>query len=420
VQRGVDIFTETGFGAALIHRQDRYEDARHTAFTMMVGRGFLVGTIVFLTAPFVASYYSEPVLEPCIQVMALGFFVVGFTNINIETERKELNFRSLTYLTQSTSVVSLFIVVGLAFYFRNIWALVIGQLLTMIVGVILSYLLIEGRPRFYFDQGLAKELFGYGKFITGVAIFGFIASEIDNAVVGKILGMEALGFYVIAFKLASLPATHFSKVTARMMFPVCSKLQNDLPALRSVYIKVLQFVGHLAIPVAIGMTLLAPEIVKVLYGDRWLAAVVPLQILCLYGGVTALGSWGYVFNALGKPQIPFYLNLGRALGIGVLIYPLTSAFGLAGAAWAVALPMVVHFMIQVVVVSRVLSLERLHLVKVLGRVAVNSALMAAALLLAKRVTFETSAFSLGFAVLMGGATYVVLNYRQMRKLAALY
>ena len=73
--------------------------------------------------------------------------------------------------------------------------------------------------------------------------------------------MEALGFYAIAFRLASLPATHFSKVTARMMFPVCSKLQNDLLALRAMYVKVLQFVGHLAIPVSIGMAIMAPEIV---------------------------------------------------------------------------------------------------------------------------------------------------------------
>jgi lipopolysaccharide exporter len=417
VQRGIDIFTETGFGAALIHRQDRYEEARNTAFSMTVFRGFLVGAVVFLVAPFVASYYGEPVLEPCIQVMALGFCIVGFTNINTETRRKELNFKSLAYLQQATSVVSLVIVVTLAYLLRSIWALVIGQVLTVIVNVLLSYVMIEGRPTFFFNRTLAKELFGYGKFITGVAIFGFIASEIDNAVVGKVLGMEALGFYAIAFKLASLPATHFSKVTARMMFPVCSKLQNDRPALRSVYVKVMQFVGHLAIPVSIGMALMAPEIVRVLYGERWLPAVVPLQVLSLYGGVTALGSWGYVFNALGKPHIPFYLNLGRALGIGALIYPMTAVFGLAGAAWAVALPMVVHFLVQVVVISRELDLETTHLVKILGAILRNSGLMAVALLASERIPLASPAASLGLAVAVGAITYVALNYKDMRKLA---
>ena len=270
VQRGVEIFTETGLGAALVHRQDRVVEARHTVFTLMVARGFVIAFIVFLVAPYVASYYGQEVLGPCIQLMAVGFILVGFTNTNTELYRRELNFKSLTYLAQATAIVSLLIVVPLAYFFRSVWALVIGQVLTFLAGAILSYVLIQGRPKFYFEKGLAKELLSYGKFITGVAIFGFIAQEIDNAVVGKVLGMEALGFYVIAYKLASLPATHFSRVTARMMFPVCSKLQNDLVAMRELFLKVLAFVGHLAIPLAVGMALLAPELVHVLYGEQWL------------------------------------------------------------------------------------------------------------------------------------------------------
>jgi O-antigen/teichoic acid export membrane protein len=393
------------------------EEARHTVFTLMVVRGFLIALVVFFAAPFIAAYYDEMVLGPCIQLMAVGFIVVGFTNTNTELHRRELNFKRLTYLAQATAVVSLLIVIPLAYFLRNIWALVIAQFLTFVTSVVLSYALIEGRPKFYFDRGLAKELLGYGKFITGVAIFGFIAQEIDNAVVGKLLGMEALGFYAIAFKLASLPATHFSRVTARMMFPVCSKLQNDVPAMRELFIKVLKFVGHLAIPLAAGMALLAPELVQFLYGEQWLGAVPPLQVLCLYGGVMALGSWGYVFNALGKPQINFYLNVGRAIGISSLIYPLTKLFGTVGAAWAVAIPMLVHFVAQVVVISRVLALEKLQVWKIVGVIVRNTATMAVALLLTRHIGIVNPTWSLAFAIVAAGVTYAALNYRNLRTLS---
>jgi O-antigen/teichoic acid export membrane protein len=380
----------------------------------MVVRGFVVAALVAISAPFVARYYEQPVLESAIQVMAIAFFIIGFTNINTEFQRKELNFKSLAYLQQSTTITSLVVVVALAYFLRSIWALVIGQVISVLVGVILSYALIEGRPTFKFDGVLAKGLLHYGKFITGVAVFGFIASEIDNAVVGKVLGMQALGFYVVAFKLASLPATHFSKVTARMMLPVCSKLQNDLPALRNVYVRVLEFVGHLALPLALGMGILAPELIRALYGEQWLAAVEPLQILCVYGAFMALGSWGYVFNALGKPHIPFYLNVVRAVGIAVLIYPLTAAYGLTGAASAVAIPMVVLFAAQVYAVSRVLEMDKWHILRVLSRVLANSTVMVLALVAARLIVFSSPVLALMFPMGVAGMTYLALNYRNLR------
>ena len=154
-----------------------------------------------------------------------------------------------------------------------------------------------------------------------------------------------------------------------------------------------------------------------LYGERWSPAVVPLQILCIYGGVAALGSWGYVFNALGKPHIPYYLNLGRALGTGALIYPMTVSFGVAGAAWAVTIPMVLQFMLQVVVVSRELGMAKMHMVGILRTIVRNSGLMALALLAAERVPLASPAVSLGLVVVTGAVTYVALNYKDMRKFA---
>jgi O-antigen/teichoic acid export membrane protein len=384
-------------------------------FTLMVMRGFMVAAIVSAAAPFVAGYYDQPVLGPCIQVMAIGFILTGFTNTNMELYRRELNFKTLTYVQQTTAIASLIIVVPLAYYLRNIWALIIGQFLTVLIGVILSYAMIEGRPKFSFDRGLAKELLSYGKFITGVAIFGFFAQEIDNAVVGKVLGMQALGFYVIAYRLASLPATHFSKVTARMMFPVCSKLQNDLPAMRAMFFKVVGFVGHLALPIAAVLGILAPEIIRFLYGEKWLAAVEPLQILCVYGGFLATGSWGFIFNALGKPHINFYLNVWRAVGIGGLIYPLTLRYGLSGAAWAVAIPTVIHFGVQMVVMSRVLQLGRYELWKAVGVIVLNTAIMSAVLLAVKQISVVNDQVRLVLAVGLGALTYAALNYRSLRE-----
>jgi len=412
VKRGIDIFTETGFGAALIHRQEKFEGARDTAFILMVIRGFVLSITVFLIAPLIANYYERPILDSLIKVLGISFVFSGFYNINTVAVQKELDFKQLTYLAQTTSFLNLLMVITLAYYLRSVWALVIAQVLTSLIGSVLSYLIIPGRPRLRFDIKFAKELFGYGKFITGMTIVTFIAAEIDNIVIGKIIGMEALGYYVLAYTLANLPVTHITKVINRTMFPVCSKLQNDLPALRAVYLNVLKFVSSLTIPAAVGIAVLAPEIVNVLYGEQWLPAVKVLQIMCVFSCVLALTSCGYIFNAIGKPNIPFYINSFRLALIVLIIYPLTLKFGLIGAAMAVTIPIMIKFLITILTLKRVIGIELLPVLKDLAKTLGYSFVMTLAVICYKHY-MTTNIFPLIQMMAIGMFTYTLMRYREI-------
>ena len=111
VIRGVELFTETGFGAALIHRQDRFDEAKETVFTLMVIRGFVLALIVFSISPFVATYYERTELSNLIKAIALVLLFKGFQNINLITQEKNLDFKKLTFLTQAMTILDFSIVV---------------------------------------------------------------------------------------------------------------------------------------------------------------------------------------------------------------------------------------------------------------------------------------------------------------------
>jgi lipopolysaccharide exporter len=417
--RLIEIFTETGFGAALIHRQGRFEEARDTAFTLMVLRGLGLATLSFVIAPWMASFYNQPVLAETIAVLGLSFLLMGCQNINMVALQKELDFKRLTYIDQIGAVLSFAVTVGFAYWFRDVWALVYAQVASTAITSVLSFVMVPARVRFTIDWKIAKELFGYGRYITGLAIVVFLSRELDNAVIGKLLTMEALGYYVAAYTLANIPATYLSKVVSRVLFPMFSKLQGEPELLRREYGRGLQLITALVVPISVALVVLAPEIITLLYGERWLAAATALRVLAIFGCCRALWMLnGYVYNAIGKPYVDFYVSLGRLIVMGVLLLPLTKAYGILGAALAATLPMVVQVGIGIYLSRKFIgasaSIAFRPIVVALG----HGVILAAVLIAARSLLHFDPRLSLACLLVLGGLVCGALNFRGIRTFLA--
>lgn len=415
VIRGIEIFTETGFGAALIHRQQRFEDARDTAFTLWVLRGAGLAALSFLVAPWVAAFYHEDVLESIVAVIGVSFILTGFNNINTIALQKELDFKRLTYLEQAGGVLSTIIALGLAYWMRTVWALVYSQLATAVISVVLSYVMVPGRPRFRFDPEIARELFAYGKFMTGLAVVVFLTNQLDSAMIGKLLGMESLGFYTVAYTLANIASTNLSKVVAKVLFPMFSKLQTDPPQLRAEYVRGVRLVMAVVVPISVAIVVLAHDIVTALYGAKWAAAAVPLQILSIFGCFQAL--WvlnGYLYNAIGKPHIDFYMNTSRLVLVLGLLYPLTVSYGLAGASAAVAIPMAMQFAAGVYLSRNVIGVSIMATVRPLSVSLAQGAVLAAMLIAVKSVVVSDTIPGLVLLMGVGASVWLAFNMRDIQ------
>lgn len=408
--RGIETFTQTGFSTALIHRQESFEEAKDTAFTLMVIRGFVLAVAMFFVAPLVAVYYEKPVLDLIIKIISITFILKGFKNINTVAFRKELDFKRLTYFEQASALTKFVVVVTLVYFMRNIWALVIGSVAGSLIETIISFIFIPGIPRFRFDKKIAKELFGYGKFIAGIGIVIFIASEIGNALIGKVLGMDALGYYVLAYTLANFPAALITYLSTKVMFPAYSKLQKDLKALRHGYLRVLKLIATLTIPAAAGIGILAPEIVVVVYGEKWLPSVQALQVLSFFGALKSIGALSSpVFNAMGKPRIPFFLNSAKLIFLVLIIYPLTLHFGIVGTSLAVTAPVAIQFIVSTHIFAREIGLTFLKVVELLTPIACRSIVMSIVVLYLKRHLSTCDAYHLLLLIILGIVTYALLH-----------
>ena len=415
--RAMDTITRSGVAEALIHRQDNVDEAKHTVFTILVARGFLLAIIIASLSPLIADFYGESALTPLIWLMAVSFPIQSFTNVNNLIKTKDLEFKRLAYIDQLGEVVNTSATIILAFWLQSVWALAIGHVISSTSFMLLSYIFIPGRPRFRFDLQVAKELFTYGKFITGVSIVLFIASELDKAVIPKILGIEQLGFYVLAFTTANFATTYIAKLASRVLFPAYSKLQHDKVALQIAYLSVVRFLGLIILPATIGLILLADELVLLLYGEKWAPASDVLKVLAVFGllrSFTAVN--GYLFNGMGKPKIDFYISVVRLVLIGLLILPLTINYGIVGTAIAVTVPMGFQLVLGVIWLKKEINLSFLvYLASFMGTILRCVAMVAIVLAGQYFLDLGQTIWLIG-TILTAALLYAAISYKPLMKL----
>jgi O-antigen/teichoic acid export membrane protein len=346
VVRAIETFTRPGVAQALIARQEGFDKACNTAFTMLVVRGFLLAALLAAVAPWIGDFYESPKLPLMLQVLGGVFILTGFRNINIIARQRELEFRSLTYLAQASAIIGTIATIAIAWWLRSVWALVAGQLISAILGAVLSYVFVPGRPRFEFDREVARDLMRYGRFITGSSMLLYIATEIDTAVIGKVLGHAELGYYAVASTIAQLLTTQLAKVAAGVMMPAYSKLQSDIPALRNAYLRTLGLVMFAVLPASLGLVLVAEPLVRVVYGEKWLLAAVPLQLLAVFGLFRSMAAFtGYLFEGIGQPKVAFTMAGVRLAVLLPLIVPAALYYGHAGVAITVTAGMAAQWIV---------------------------------------------------------------------------
>jgi O-antigen/teichoic acid export membrane protein len=403
----LDVLTEIGIAPALIHRQDCSGEMLDTAWLLAVLRGAVLCLVTVALAEPLAIFFGNGQLVPILQAIGLIYIISSVNSAGVILLQRDLEFRRLAYFRLASSAASLAGSVLAALVLKSVWALVVGAFVQAFVVLVGSYLIHPYRPRFRWDPAAARVILSYGKYILGGAIVSYLLTQGDNAVVGKFLGATALGYYNMAYNLSNLPATSITFVIGQVAFPAYAKLQNDTAALKEAYFKILKLTCLLALPMAAGLFAIGQELVLVLYGEKWLPMVPPFLVLCVYGLERAVNaSIAPIFNAQGKPRVPFYLTLVKLAILAVVIYPLTTQYGILGTSVAQAIAAVAIALNALPVVARTLQCPVAALLRLLAGPFAAAGLMVMVLVGGKALLgLAPSILSLLAMVLVGAMTY---------------
>jgi len=412
------LFRDLGFGAALIYKKDDSDHtAANTAFILLPIVASLLFVLSYLSAPYIALFFDNVAVESIVRVLALTFIISSFGTIPSMLLEKELEFRKKLLPETMPAAGYACVTIGLALHGYGIWSLVYGQIVSAVLMSVLIWMVSDWRPTFRFDREVAGELFGYGKHIMGASVVIFLITNIDDAIVGRMLGMEALGFYTIAYTISNLPATQITHLVSRVMFPVYSKLQDDQDALRNAYLKTLKYVSMLSIPAAFGIFVIAPDFVSVVLGDKWMPAVPALQVLCIFGMIRSIkATFGPIFQATGNPKIIRDIALLKLVLMLILIFPLTYKYGILGTALATTVPSILTAVLQIWKIAKIFNQKMFLLFRVLLPPFINAIIMMFAILYLKSFFPVISIFHIVILIFVGTIVYASVSLLQDKEL----
>lgn len=407
----LDAFSQTGVQAALVHKKDNVESYLDVAWTISIFRGLALCLLLLLGAPLIANFFNSPESKWVIVTISVNMLLTGVSNIAIVLFQKELEFNKQFAYEVSSTAVDLILSIWLAFVLKSVWALVLSGIAKNLVRCILSYVFHPYRPKLCFSRKKFKDLFHFGIWILGSTILVFLITQGDDILVGRLLGVAALGIYQMAYLISNLPVTELSDVISRVTFPAYAKLQNDPARLRQAYLSVLQVTAYLTVPMAGAILVLGHEITSIFLGPQWSSAVPTIQVLALGGLVNSICATARpVFQGVGRPEVDTRWHIVRLLIMASILYPLTMRWGLIGTAIGVLASTCVTtigFIVQVVRITRCSYLDfgKMTLIPL-----INSAIMMAVIAAAKQGLGKVNFEGLIFLSATGLIAYLLMTY----------
>lgn len=335
------LFAELGLGSALVQAQKVSNEEARKLFGTAITINLTIVTILVVTAPLTSAFFNEPRLTEIIQITSLHFLVSVTGMLSESMLRRDLKFKKISIAEGTGAVASAASSLLMAFNGFGVWSLVAGLLAGEIARV--SMLLLTTRP----FQTPIFSLKGIGSLATSGGLLTvnrftwFAYSQSDLMIAGKVLSQDGIGVYAVSANLAAMPMQKALSIVNQIAFSAFSKLKTNKQALTASFRRSILAGSYLSIPILWGIASIAPEFVIVILGEKWVEAVIPLQIICLIiplRTISALEST--VVSALGHPEI-YLPNSLTGLFILPICFYIGSHWGPNGlaAGWLIGLPL---------------------------------------------------------------------------------
>lgn len=285
------LVAELGLGGAIIQFPHLEEGELNACFWLtmaMAGAGYAG---LYAGAPAIASWFGTPKLSDVLPVVALTLPLTALRVVPEGLLRKRLEIDKVSRAEVAGVLVTLPLVLGLAWLGMGVWALVAGSLVLALVQLLAVSWYVRWRPGLHLGSTRLTAILRYSLTTLGVRAGWTAYEQADRFVLGKVSGNAiVLGHYTMARLLATLPVEKISAVANQLVSPMLAALQTDRSAMRDSFLRGLRLVACLTVPFCAGMAVVADDLVFVALSEKWMPMVPLLQILCLFGLIRCLDT----------------------------------------------------------------------------------------------------------------------------------
>lgn len=342
------IITDMGFMAALINQDEvSLEELDSTFwFSILISIGLFL--LIYAAAPLIAAAYDSAKLTDIIRVSAIMLPLTSLKIVPTAIAMRELNYRYRAVTEMAGQFTTAMASVLMAYNGFGVWTLVYSVLLGQSVVVVAYLPLLKHVPAFNPDYRRISRIVSYGSHLMLSQILEFFTLKADVFIISIFLPHRLVGYYSMGLQLATMPLDKIGSVFNRVGFPAISRVKNDRPESRKIFIYMHRYLVAITYPILVGFILIAEDLVVLVLTDKWLPIVPIIQVLCMINLLRVSGMiMPYILAGLGhsgevlRYQVLSSFLLPIAFLVGV-------QFGMSGvlAGWFIAYPILYALIVR--------------------------------------------------------------------------
>jgi O-antigen/teichoic acid export membrane protein len=322
-------FGDLGLSSATIQRDEITHEQVSTLFWINVAFSLLISVTVAALAPAIAWFYHEPRLIAITLALSGAFLFGGLTAQHYALLTRQMRFGAMSLVVLLPLLACNIVGVGLAKLGYGYWSLVVMSLVLAVGTALAAWIAagwIPGWPR----RGCGiRSMLAFGGHLTGFNLLNYLTRNGDNILIGRFLGAGSLGIYSKAYGLLMLPVQQINAPINGVVLPALSRLQNQPEQYRRYFLRAVEGLAFVGMPIIAFAFADAEPIVSVFLGSKWMAAVGIFRLLApaaLVGTINLAPVW--IFTTLGRAD--------RQLRWAVITSPMILAGFLIGLHWGAA------------------------------------------------------------------------------------
>ncbi len=319
VLAALDALTEIGIEVYILRSRNIDEGSlQGTLHTMLILRGLIAGLGLFAVADFVAYLFGVPESASAYRWLALVPVIRGFMHLDYKRFERQYRYTPSIIVTFLSVIVNAIVGIGLAWYTRSPFAVVLGSIAQMLVHVAVSHIVAEKKYQILFDKQQARDMMTFGNPLIPNAIMLFAVNQGDKVLVGAKLGLRALENYGVVAILATGIALLIHRATAPIYLPLLSEHDEGSPEYQARFDACGAATTIISIATVAFFAFVGESFIKLAFGAKYEPTALLVTLLGIRVSLKFMRNWPQkAFLANAKTSMLFYSNLIAALGLAM-------------------------------------------------------------------------------------------------------
>ncbi len=299
-------FNDICMGQAIIQYKGVMKDAIRSATTIALTGSIFLFIVVYFLAPYYGDWIGDQHLTSVLRLLMLLVVIDGIGTVPLALLTRDMKQKTILGIETMSLMTQIFITIVLALGGHGPFALVWGMLASNGLSAFLMLLIAPetGRPGFQFS--VVKVLVKYGSTLAASNVFRVGTQYCDTLVVGAMSDTKQLGYYQLGYNGGNLPENTIGATIGRVSFAWFSQIRDNVEHRNKAFHDLTLGLVAITLPFVIFLSVLAPDIVHVLYGEKWMPAAEIVRILAFLGGIRVfLNFFADIFSADGHPLLEF-------------------------------------------------------------------------------------------------------------------